>query len=64
MWLYVRKHVVFGKVVKGMETVKKIEQLGTPDGKPSGLVKITDCGEISEEKKKNVKESDKGIVLI
>ncbi|XP_076928526.1 peptidyl-prolyl cis-trans isomerase CYP63-like isoform X2 [Bidens hawaiensis] len=54
------KHVVFGKVIKGMETVKKMEQLGTVDGKPSGLVKIADCGEIFEDKKNNARESDKG----
>ena len=45
-----------------METIKKIEQLGTSDGKPSGLVKIADCGEVSEDKKSNVVESEKGIV--
>ncbi|GKC29732.1 peptidyl-prolyl cis-trans isomerase CYP63 isoform X1 [Tanacetum coccineum] len=54
------KHVVFGKVVDGIEIIKKIEQLGTSDGKPSGLVRITDCGEISEDKKKNTLESKKG----
>ncbi|KAI3506808.1 hypothetical protein L1887_21373 [Cichorium endivia] len=54
------KHVVFGKVTKGMEMIKKIEQLGTADGKPSGVVKIADCGEVFEEKKNNVVESGKG----
>ncbi|CAI9107749.1 OLC1v1007184C1 [Oldenlandia corymbosa var. corymbosa] len=43
------KHVVFGKVVKGMEVIMKIEQLGATDGtgKPSGTVRISNCGEIS-----------------
>ncbi|XP_030545850.1 peptidyl-prolyl cis-trans isomerase CYP63 isoform X2 [Rhodamnia argentea] len=42
------KHVVFGKVTRGMEVVKKIEQVGSADGKPLQPVKIVDCGETSE----------------
>uniref|UniRef100_A0A2P2L2H8 Peptidyl-prolyl cis-trans isomerase CYP63 isoform X3 n=1 Tax=Rhizophora mucronata TaxID=61149 RepID=A0A2P2L2H8_RHIMU len=33
-----------------MDVVRKIEQLGSSDGKPVRPVKITDCGEISENK--------------
>ncbi|MCQ2820007.1 MAG: peptidylprolyl isomerase [archaeon] len=43
------KHVVFGKVIKGMEVVKEIENVET-DGqdKPKVNVVIKDCGEIKE----------------
>ncbi|KAJ0453481.1 putative peptidylprolyl isomerase [Helianthus annuus] len=42
-------HVVFGKVIKGMEIVQHIDQFGTSTGMPSGLVVITDCGEIPDD---------------
>ena len=38
------KHVVFGQVVSGMDTVKKIEQLGSEDGTPIEPIKIVKCG--------------------
>ncbi|KAJ7206850.1 putative CPR1-cyclophilin [Mycena pura] len=38
------KHVVFGEVVNGMDTVSEIEKLGSDSGKPSKKVKIVDCG--------------------
>ena len=41
------KHVVFGKVLKGMELVKKIEEKGSQIGTPSALVKITKSGEFT-----------------
>ncbi|CAG8781247.1 3904_t:CDS:2 [Dentiscutata erythropus] len=39
------KHVVFGKVVDGMDIVYKVEAFGTSSGKPKKTVKIIDCGE-------------------
>ncbi|KQJ92979.1 peptidyl-prolyl cis-trans isomerase [Brachypodium distachyon] len=41
------KHVVFGKVVDGMEIVKAVEDVGARSGTPSKPVLITDCGQLS-----------------
>ena len=43
------RHVVFGRVIKGMDIVKKIEQLGTQSGKPMKEVTIIDCGIIQQQ---------------
>ena len=42
------KHVVFGKVLKGMELVKKIEAQGTSGGEPKLDVEITKSGEFKK----------------
>lgn len=40
------KHVVFGKVVEGMDVVKKVEGVGSQSGKPSAKVVITSSGQL------------------
>jgi len=44
-WLNGR-HVVFGRVVDGMDVVKKIEAQGSRSGRTRSLIKITEAGEL------------------
>jgi cyclophilin family peptidyl-prolyl cis-trans isomerase len=38
------KHVVFGKVTKGLDIIRKIETKGSETGRPKADVTITDSG--------------------
>ncbi len=50
-WLNGR-HVVFGKVVQGMDVVKKMESYGSsPTGATSAKIVIANCGELKDAKK-------------
>merc|ERR1712037_678309 len=40
------KHVVFGQVVEGMDTVKKVESFGSQSGKTSKKIMVADCGQL------------------
>lgn len=40
------KHVVFGRVVEGMDIVKEIESLGSQSGKTAKRLVIADCGQL------------------
>ena len=39
------KHVVFGSVIQGMDTVHQMESYGSYSGKTSAKIVISDCGE-------------------
>lgn len=38
--------MVFGKVVEGLDVVRKMEGLGSQSGKTSKKVAIADCGQL------------------
>ena len=40
------KHVVFGKVIEGMDVVKAVEAVGSQSGATSKPVSVVDCGEM------------------
>ncbi|CAF94597.1 unnamed protein product, partial [Tetraodon nigroviridis] len=40
------KHVVFGKVVEGMDLVQTMESYGSQSGKPKANITIADCGQL------------------
>ncbi|EER19871.1 cyclophilin 1, putative [Perkinsus marinus ATCC 50983] len=41
------KHVVFGKVIDGMDVVRKMESVGSSSGATAKIVVIADCGQLS-----------------
>ena len=40
------KHVVFGKIVDGLNTLKQIEKMGCDSGIPTKKVMIENCGQL------------------
>jgi cyclophilin family peptidyl-prolyl cis-trans isomerase len=40
------KHVVFGKVVEGLDVIKEVEKYGSESGQTSKKIVIADCGQI------------------
>ncbi len=39
-------HVVFGRVVEGMDVVRQIESYGSKKGRTSKVIRVADCGQL------------------
>ncbi len=40
------RHVVFGRVVEGMDVLQRIEALGSESGEPAARIFVHDCGQL------------------
>jgi cyclophilin family peptidyl-prolyl cis-trans isomerase len=40
------KHVAFGRVIEGLAFIRKIDMLGSDDGKPKREITIVSCGQL------------------
>jgi hypothetical protein len=56
-----KKHVVFGRVLSGLEVVKKVELCGSRSGSPSKKISITSCGILKDETPAVASQEELGI---
>ena len=47
------RHVVFGRVIEGLEVVKALEALGSSSGTTRKTIEIADCGEVKQKAAKS-----------
>lgn len=46
-----KQYVIFGRVVQGIEVLRKIEQYGSESGVPKRMIRVVRCGEVAATKK-------------
>jgi cyclophilin family peptidyl-prolyl cis-trans isomerase len=54
------KHVVFGRVLDGMDVVDIISSCGRKSGKPRANVRIINCGVLDDSKKSDAEDAPEG----